>query len=101
MIISGKSSRLSQRPAGEKILSYRRTYAGAFGSGALSDQSFYRENGVCHCQGRSLPGAEVTLVTGPTTLQTPKICRTLSEITTAREMFEEALPYGQRSGLDY
>lgn len=63
------------------------TYAGAGRSGTVSDQSFYRKDGICHRPGVQFPGADVTLVTGKTALSRPLFVDTV-EITTAREMYE-------------
>ena len=86
MIIS-KGSRLSKRPAGEKNPDYGRSYSGAFGSGPLSDQPFYRKNGVCHCQGRSLSGGRGDLGNRPCNIAKARFANVI-EVTTAREMFE-------------
>ncbi len=42
--------------------------------GAFYHQPLYRQDGICHCQGGSLQGRDVTLVSGPVDLPRPLFC---------------------------
>lgn len=70
-----------------KSACHYRANAGSDRSGPLSDQSFFRKNGICHCKDGDAQGAEVTLVSGPTAIAPPLFVKVVP-VTTARDMFE-------------
>ena len=74
---------------GKRVAGDGRSDTGIDRSGQIYYQSFHRKDGICDLQKMCmLRGAEVTLVSGPTSIAKPEFVHVV-DVVTAKEMYEE------------